>query len=131
MIGWRPLAFQYGRESATASAIRIVLLDWRVEVTIPSHRITAHAHRRACMCVPQREETSTISETAVLQRCCPVQPGVHILAAGRFDNAAELQAEFGGIPGCADVQRVKLLDVDRLRECRRAVVIEGNAVDDI
>src|SRR5215831_3497577 len=66
VIDRRPLAFQECRRTIAASAIRVVLLNGRIEETIGARGIAAEADGRAAASVPQRSKARAIVEAAVL-----------------------------------------------------------------
>src|SRR6185436_4483948 len=131
MVRSRPLPFQDGGKSAAASAVRIVLLDGGVEVAIRSHGVAGKPERSLAAPVSKRKKTGAIPEAAVLYRSGSVQTRMHILIARGLDDATELQTKFGRVSRGAHVQRIELIDVERLRKSRGPIVIERHAIDDV
>src|SRR6266568_465494 len=130
-IGIRPLPFKHGRKTTTVAAIRVVLLDGRIQVSIGLHGFPANTDGRAASGIPERDRTLAIGKTAILKRGAAVESAMRVFFTRHFDHAAELQAKFGGVSCRPDIQRLEFFDVYRLREGRRAVVIKWDPVDHV
>src|SRR2546422_8882460 len=118
MIRWGPFTVENGRDATAASTVGVVLFDRRIQIPVRSHYVAVHANRCTRLPITQREKARAIVETTALEGRHSMQTGMHILIARHFNDAPQFQAEFRWVPGRADVQRLKLLDVAGLRKRR-------------
>ena len=104
MVCRRPFAVQNSRKTTTASPVRVILLNRRIQIPSRLQHVAVHRYRGSGVSVVKRQKARSIIETAALKRCRSVQSRMDILVARRLDDAAQFQAEFGGIGSRTDVQ---------------------------
>ncbi len=103
----------------------------RIEIAIGGHGFDGEPGGGAAGRVLARRVAAHAGEAASFERGHAVEAGPRVARRAQFDDAAQLAAELGRIPGRAHSHRLELVDAQRLGERGRAIVAQRDTVDHV